>query len=205
MALDPSGGGNTAPSVERARHGVERLDALIRRMSEATRLEHAMTDTQRTSLDLAALAKSAVAAQIGAWDSVSLTAVCDPDPLPFAGSADLLLQALDKLMANAKGFAKSGTTVIVRARQLGEAVEICVENEGPALPHGPAQRLFDSMVSERPGPDDGEPHLGLGLYIVRLVARFHGGREFAENLTRGDTGFNGVRIGMRLPRKPGVT
>jgi signal transduction histidine kinase len=45
--------------------------------------------------------------------------------------------------------------------------------------------LFDSMVTLRPGPSgrDGA-HLGLGLYIVRLVAEFHGGRVRAANLSR---------------------
>ena len=42
--------------------------------------------------------------------------------------------------------------------------------------------LFDSMVSVRAGADAAEPHLGLGLYIVRLIAQFHGGRADARNL-----------------------
>ncbi len=41
-------------------------------------------------------------------------------------------------------------------------------------------RLFDSMVSLREGQDDG-PHLGLGLYIVRLIAEYHGGEVRAQN------------------------
>ncbi len=45
-------------------------------------------------------------------------------------------------------------------------------------------RLFDSMVSLRApvaGREGG--HLGLGLFIVRLVAEFHGGRVRARNLS----------------------
>ena len=54
---------------------------------------------------------------------------------------------------------------------------LAVENDGPPLPEAMVTRLFDSMVSLRaPDAPRGEAHLGLGLYIVRLVAEFHGGR-----------------------------
>jgi signal transduction histidine kinase len=42
-------------------------------------------------------------------------------------------------------------------------------------------QLFDSLVSVR-AQRDGRPHLGLGLYIVALIARFHGGRAAADDL-----------------------
>jgi len=46
--------------------------------------------------------------------------------------------------------------------------------------------MFDSMVSMRPGGDD--KHLGLGLYVARLIAEGHRGRIDAENTD------NGVRV-----------
>ena len=57
---------------------------------------------------------------------------------------------------------------------------------------------FQSMVSLREH-DDGEPHLGLGLYLVRLIAAFHGGDAQAHNLPGG-----GVRISMWLPQAGGM-
>jgi signal transduction histidine kinase len=66
-----------------------------------------------------------------------------------------------------------------------------------------ADRLFESMVSVRspgakadaPAKPKGEPHLGLGLFIVRLIAEFHGGTARARN--RADGG--GVTVEVTFP------
>jgi len=45
-------------------------------------------------------------------------------------------------------------------------------------------RLFESLFEHRQGGDD-KPHFGLGLYIVRLIAEFHGGSAAAANRSDG--------------------
>jgi signal transduction histidine kinase len=57
-----------------------------------------------------------------------------------------------------------------------------------------AGRLFESMVSFR-GREGREPHLGLGLYIVRLIAEFHGGHARAANREDG----SGVVVRVDCP------
>jgi K+-sensing histidine kinase KdpD len=59
-------------------------------------------------------------------------------------------------------------------------------------------RLFESMVSIRPHQQAREPHLGIGLYIVRLIVEFHDGTVDAAN--RADGG--GVVFGVVLPLTP---
>jgi signal transduction histidine kinase len=112
------------------------------------------------------------------------------------GSPDLLAQALDKLVANAIGFAVPATPIVVTLGDVAGEALIEVENTGPLLPDGPTERLFDSMVSLR-GDDasQGESHLGLGLYVVRLAAQFHRGSASARNRTDG----TGVVFAIRLP------
>ena len=80
---------------------------------------------------------------------------------------------------------------------LGEgkhAFTVTVSNSGPLLPAEMAGRLFESMVSFR-GAEGKEPHLGLGLYIVRLIAEFHGGHARAANREDG----SGVVIRVDCP------
>jgi K+-sensing histidine kinase KdpD len=58
---------------------------------------------------------------------------------------------------------------------------LAVSNVGPALPATMQDRLFDSMVSVRARSRDDVPHLGLGLYVVRLCAQFHGASVHADD------------------------
>jgi signal transduction histidine kinase len=69
-----------------------------------------------------------------------------------------------------------------------------VQNDGPPIPQALHGRLFESLFEQRPGRDD-KPHFGLGLYIVRLVAEFHGGTAVAANRSDG----SGALFSVTLP------
>jgi signal transduction histidine kinase len=84
--------------------------------------------------------------------------------------------------------------VRVSLARAGAQVRLRVENDGPPLPDALRESLFDSMVSVRGARADGVPHLGLGLYVARLIAEFHGGALAAENLPGG----RGVALEARL-------
>jgi len=56
-------------------------------------------------------------------------------------------------------------------------------------------RLFESMVSVRAGSGSTGPHLGLGLYIVRVIAQFHRGTARAQNRANG----SGVVVTVTMP------
>ena len=112
-----------------------------------------------------------------------------------AASGDLLAQALDKLVSNAVSFAEHGTTITLSAHDEVDYWRLCVMNVGPNLPEGMEQQLFQSMVSIRDkSAKDGQPHLGLGLHIVQLIAEYHDGQAIAENT------HEGVRFTLKLKR-----
>jgi signal transduction histidine kinase len=115
------------------------------------------------------------------------------------GAPDLYAQMLDKLVANAVDFATGDEPIRVRLEPRDGQAVLTVSNRGPRLPESMAGKLFESMVSVRPGNATKEPHLGLGLYIVRLVAEYHGGA--AEALDREDG--SGVVLRIKCPLNSG--
>jgi dedicated sortase system histidine kinase len=182
--------------VDRAGQGVDRLARLIARLSEATRLEDLLEAQERERFDLTAVVAGCVDGYATAYPARRFELEQPGEPLWIEGVPDAIAQLLDKLIENANDFAPRDTPVRVRLQAQGRGARLAVENDGPPLPEAAVARLFDSMVSLRsaqartPGA-----HLGLGLYIVRLVAEFHGGRVHAHNLSPS----GGVRFEVELP------
>ncbi|GAC1451573.1 MAG: hypothetical protein PVSMB6_01350 [Steroidobacteraceae bacterium] len=181
--------------VARARQGSERLNAILVAMGAATRVEEAIGGAERVHFDLLPVLSSAVAAYRGAFPARRFDAELPAAAVWLQGAPDLIVQLLDKLVDNAVDFSPPGATITVRLRLEPAAAVLEVENPGPPLPPHVAGRLFESLWQSRPGGDS-RPHFGLGLYIVRLIAEFHGGEAQASNLSDG----SGVRFRVRLPR-----
>jgi len=179
--------------IARADEGLTRLATMLARMSEATRLETSLASTERERFDLAAVARGCVEGYRLANPGREIRLRVPGEPVPVLGAPDLAAQLLDKLVDNALGFARPGTPVQVDLVRGARLATLSVENLGPALPEPMRGRLFESMVSIRPPGREAEPHLGLGLYIVRLIAAFHGGEATASDRE------GGVRVAVSMP------
>ncbi|HEX8012487.1 MAG TPA: ATP-binding protein [Casimicrobiaceae bacterium] len=181
--------------IERAQAGITRLADIITRISEATRLEESLAEAERERFDLARVVAGCVDGYRAAYPSRGFELRLPPGETPLFAAPDLIAQMLDKLVANAVDFARPGTPIEIALERDVTRVRLSVANEGPPLPETMQGRLFDSMVSVRDKRSGGELHLGLGLYIVRLIAEFHGGRALAAN--RADA--RGVAVSVVLP------
>ena len=185
--------------MRRAEDGLGRLNKLITRMGEARRLEQALAEGERETYDARTVVTGCVEGYRAAYPQQHFETRIMDTPARVYGSPDLLAQALDKLAANAASFAMPGTPIVVTVHAETGAIVVEVENSGPPLPESSDDpqraRLFDSMVSLRDGNAGNEPHLGLGLYVVRLVAEFHRGSTLARNRADG----SGVVVGIQMP------
>jgi signal transduction histidine kinase len=180
--------------LQRAQEGVERQAAIVRAMSESSRLEAAIRAAEWEQADVAELVSRCARAYSATHPGRRIETRIGTQPLQMRCAPELLAQALDKLVDNAISLTADTDDVTIGLELAGEEVRLSVSNSGSHLPDELQGRLFDSLVSlrEKRGPD---PHLGLGLYIVRLVAEAHGGGVQAQNLPQG----KGVEFVMCLP------
>jgi two-component system, OmpR family, sensor histidine kinase ChvG len=182
--------------VERAGEGVERLARLISRLSEGTRLERMLESAEAERFDLDSVVAGCVEGYRVAYAARRFDYSPPPAPIAIDGVPDSIAQLLDKLVENANDFAPPEGAIRISLAADSRRALLAVENDGPPLPQSMVNRLFDSMVSLRsPQPAREGGHLGLGLYIVRLVAEHHGGNVRAVNLA----GEGGARFEVELP------
>jgi two-component system, OmpR family, sensor histidine kinase ChvG len=191
--------------LNRAREGSERLNAILLAMGAATRVEEAIQSAERSRFDLRALMDSATGAYRTGFPQRQFACDLPVAPVMLTGAPDLIVQMLDKLIDNAVDFSPAQACITLRLVADASQATIEVDNPGPPLSDpalaDPAvaeqshSYLFESLWQSRSGADS-RPHFGLGLYIVRLIAEFHGGNAAALNLPDG----TGARFRVCLPR-----
>jgi two-component system sensor histidine kinase ChvG len=181
----------SAGYAARAREGADRLRRILSAMSEASRVEELMANAAPERFDLRKALDSTIAAYRDVYDQRQFEFDTDLDSAPMSGAPELLIQMLDKLVDNAVSFSQDNDRIIIALQREDDGLRLSVTNPGPPLPARMRQQMFDSMVSLRSGK--GNRHLGLGLYVARLIAEGHGGRIEAENLA------NGVTVRVTLP------
>lgn len=183
--------------LQRALKGVDRLELILRQLQEATRLEQALEQVEIQEFDLCDLLGIVVENYASIHPKVAFKLLACTACV-VSGSPELIHQALEKLLDNAVDFHMPQTTITVQLVEEKNQAFVCVTNQGPELPSN--LDLFQSMVSIR-GDRQTQPHLGLGLYLVKLIAEFHNGRTrvtshteektvsfcFSINLTRSPT------------------
>ena len=193
------------PYLARARDGVARLGALVRAMSESSRMERSIEAAEPEDVDLRDVVRGCADAYRPLIGTRQLECQLPESPLPLHGAPELIAQALDKLLNNALSFTPEHGWLRLSLRAIEGGAEVELANQGPLLPEAMQGRLFDSLVSLREKSTPGDaPHLGLGLYVVRLVAERHGGSVSARNLDDGSgVAFNIILHGMPRQRLGG--
>jgi len=159
--------------IDRAKEGIERLSKILTNMSEATRLEQAI---QRSDVELFNLNEVLSGCSEGyrlAYPSRQFLLESELQKRVISGAPELFAQMLDKIVANAVEFSPIDSVIRIVLKGNTNAFRIFISNKGPLLPENMQKELLDSMISVRKEQKSDQPHLGLGLYIAKMIALFH--------------------------------
>ncbi len=175
---------NDPEFLQRAKQGTSRLKFILNQLSELSQLKYTLEQTPKEIFNLTQLIQDLGQSYQSFTDSLKLD-ICEVE-ISINGSAELIAQMIDKLMDNAMDFTPLDGEVILSLKQNNEQVTLAVFNTGSQLPKDTKTNIFDSLVSHRNKSQKDiskkEAHLGLGLHLVRLIARFHGAKVKAENV-----------------------
>jgi signal transduction histidine kinase len=153
---------------ELSRHSAEdiaELDALVEELLLTARTQAGVPRRPFTDVDLLALVRAeaeAVGAQVA---GESLVLACEPA---------MIKRMVRNLLANARLHGQ-GSAMRAEILRSGSHVLLAIEDDGPGVPESERERIFAPFY-RAPGPrPPGDTGVGLGLALVRQVARYHGG------------------------------
>jgi two-component system sensor histidine kinase CreC len=156
-----------------------RMQALVDRMLELTKLEQRHAQVERERLPWAGVLKPLEVAPGGrAQHAVEI--VISPEHADVHAEPGLLGLALSNLLENARSFAPQGSTITLEAGPN----RIAVQDSGPGVADYALPRLGERFFSTV-RPDGHTKGSGLGLAIVRQIMQLHGGRMVARNTRPG--------------------
>lgn len=172
----------------------ERLQRIVERLLELAALESRRAGAVMTEVDLARVLGETcgAAGATAAARRISLTLATPVKPSVRAEEF-LLAQSIGNLVQNALEFTPPGGVVSVALAVEDRRATITVDDTGPGVPDYALEKVFDRFYS-LPRPDTGRKSSGLGLSIVREIARLHGGEVTLMNRSEG-----GVRAVLSLP------
>lgn len=181
---------------------IQRLDRLISDISNASRIDAELSRVEMVPIDLENLFDALVALHEATLDSHGVFLRYEKigrQPLRIFGDEDRIVQIFRNLIDNAVSFSPPGSTIVLRAQRDRAQITVTIEDEGPGIPPGLEEAIFERFYRERPAGEKFGTHSGLGLSISRQIAEAHRGSIHAENLLGPDGRVLGARFIVRLP------
>jgi signal transduction histidine kinase len=178
-------------AIETARRNAGRMADLLEDLLTATRAEELLAPSELVPTRLADLADEVVGsmAPTHAERKLLLETACEPVVL---GEEKRLRQVLVNLVTNAYKYSPETDPVLVRIRCDCTDAFIEVVDRGPGIPADDRAHVFERFA--RLATTKGRPGLGLGLYIVSIIAHNHGGDAYVTETPGG-----GATFVVRLP------
>jgi two-component system, OmpR family, sensor histidine kinase ChvG len=186
---------------------VARLDRLISDISDASRLDAELSRSEVGWVMIDRMLETVVDVhrETDPADAPQLVLTLPeapggrPDSLAVLGIDSRLVQVFRNLIANAISFSPPGGLIRIAAQRRDDLIEVTVEDDGPGVPPGKLEAIFERFYSERPAGEKFGTHSGLGLSISKQIVEAHRGTIACENRHDADGKVIGARFTVRLP------
>jgi two-component system OmpR family sensor kinase len=186
------------PQVDEAMRRIaaeaQRMSGLVDDMLRLARLDQ-LPDQRHETVDVSAVLRGC-AARARAADPQRTWRTRVRSGLVISGDEELLRRAVDNLLANVQAHTPAGTVATISAARCSGTVVVEVSDDGPGVPPGQLDRIFDRFY--RGAAPAHRPGSGLGLAIVSAVAAAHDGLASAALSAP-----HGLRITVTLPAATG--
>jgi two-component system OmpR family sensor kinase len=193
LQAEGEGSEDDRTAVDSALSSTKRMSGLVSDLLLLARAD-AGRQVARTEIDLAQIAAGALEEVEPIAGERRLESHLEA-PLPMDGNPDELHRMIRNLLENAVRHTPERTTVELTARRDGNEALLEVLDDGPGIPDGIEEQVFDRFVrGDGPADTVGGGGSGLGLAIVRAVAQTHGG-----SVDAGKSTYGGARFSVRLP------
>jgi PAS domain S-box-containing protein len=166
-----------AELVEKAGFQLRRLNTLVERLLDVTRVRSGTFELFRENFDMSVLVREIVARFANEPPATRIALEVDAT---IRGSWDRLRidQVLTNLLSNAVKYG-SRNPIGISASSDGSRVTVKVRDEGIGIGEEELPRIFDRF--ERLNTGSGREGLGLGLWIAKIIVEAHGGAILAES------------------------
>ncbi len=188
-----------AQLLDVVRNDVVRLDRLVVDIAEVSRLDAELSRARFEPVDIGRLVESL----LGLWEPrAAERSVRIAFARPRVGTAVVqgeesrLARVFDNLVDNAISFSPEGGLIEIAAARIDRDVVVSIEDEGPGVPEGAREAIFNRFHSIRPEGEAFGRHSGLGLAIAKAIVEGHDGRIMVEDRYDGRTG---ARFVIRFP------
>lgn len=191
---------------DRARRSIDVIDQSVQRLDSLVTAARHMDETlasalnpPRYAVDVSGVVNGLADAYRQTWPRPGVALRTEIAPgLKVLANEELLEEVIENLLENALGFVADDGDILIRAEKRDRQVALEVIDNGPGVPSGRLERIFDRYYSDRSHSTPqaaGVGHDGIGLWIVRRNAEAVGGRVEAAACEP-----SGLRITVLLPQ-----
>lgn len=196
--------GSTGPLTDKQENwidrSIKRLDGMLELISDLvdiSRLETGLIAPELTSISWDGIMEGCVEVAKGIAEpkGIEIVEEIEPDLPDIFASEVRLSQLINNLVSNAARYTPSGGKIYMKAKEEGENIMVCVEDEGSGIKPEALPHIFEDFYK---GDPDSKEGTGLGLSICKRIVEMHHGEIWVESPVP-ETGI-GTRFTFTVPK-----